>query len=216
LLKDGDFVRLEYEGFDDNGNLFDSTKGEVGKTLHGKEGPILVVVGYYKLVKGLDDLVRTMKKGDENEASFGPDKGFGHRSKNLVKVMSVKDFEQHEVYPKPGTTIHVDTEQGRMFGVIKSFSGGRVMVDFNHPLADKPVKYKVKLVDVLGSSEEKLKALIEDINLSGTVTIKDGEAIIELEKKGDDFELRKATINAMAKTFIPELKKIEIKEHKIS
>jgi len=214
LLKNGDFIKLAYDGYDDKGNIFDSTHGEVGKTLHGKDGPLLIVIGKHRLIQGLDETIRTMKKGEEKEASFGHEKAFGPRSKNLIRVMSSSDFRHHNVVPEPGITIHLDGDNGRVYGIVKSVSGGRVMVDFNHPMASKKVRYKVKLVDAIEGIEGRVQALMDELSLTGkiTVTTNNGEVSITLDKKGEQFELRKSMFLAMAKEFIPDIKKIEVKE----
>jgi len=211
-LKNGDFVSVEYEGYDEKGEVFDSTKGEVGKELHGKDGALLVVIGSHKFVPGLDEAVKTMKKGEEREVLLTPDKAFGSRSKNLVKVMSLNDFKHSDVYPYPGLRIHVDTPNGRVFGLIKSVNGGRVLVDYNHPLADKKVKYKIKIIDIIEGIENKVKALVHEAGLSGTSEIKEGNATITLDKKEvQDLEPRKQLLSALMKSLIPEIKNVEFK-----
>lgn len=212
MLKNGDFVSVEYEGYDEKGEVFDSTKGEVGKELHGKDGAILVVIGSHKFVPGLDEAIRNMKKGEEREVVIPSEKAFGSRNKNLVKVMSLSEFKNSEVYPYPGLRIHVDTPNGRIFGLIKSVNGGRVLVDYNHPLADKKVKYKVKLVDILEKIEDKITALVSEAGLSGTSEIKDGNVTVILDKKEvKDLEPRKQLLSALMKGLIPEIKNVEIK-----
>ena len=62
MLKNGEFVKIEYDAIDENGNLFDSTRGEIAKALHKKEGPLLVVVGKHRLIKGLDIAIRSMSR----------------------------------------------------------------------------------------------------------------------------------------------------------
>jgi len=209
LLKNGDFVTVEYEGYDEKGEIFDSTKGEVGKELHGKDGALLVVMGSHKFVPGLDEVLRTMNKGEEKEVAIPSEKAFGSRSKSLVKVMSLSDFKHSEVYPYPGLRIHVDTPNGRIFGLIKSVNGGRVLVDYNHPLADKKVRYKVKLVDIIEKLEDKVNALVSEAGLSGKTEIKDGTATVTLDKKEvKDLEARKQLLSALMKSLIPEIKNV--------
>ena len=43
MIKEGDFIKIEYTGYDDKGQVFDSTSGEVAKAMHQKEGPMLIV-----------------------------------------------------------------------------------------------------------------------------------------------------------------------------
>ena len=57
-MNKGDFLKLEYTGYDDKGNVFDSTSGEIAKKLHNKEGTLLIVFGYDKLVVGLEEVLQ--------------------------------------------------------------------------------------------------------------------------------------------------------------
>ena len=125
----------------------------------------------------------------------------------------MEDFARYNVAPQPGLTVHLDTEQGRIYGTIKSVSGGRVLVDFNHPLAGQKVRYKVKITEVITSPEDRLRAIGEDIGIVSSVSLKDGTAMFEIEKD-DAFEEKKAVIMVMTKSFMPEIKKIEVKETK--
>jgi FKBP-type peptidyl-prolyl cis-trans isomerase 2 len=211
MVNKGDMVLLELEGKDKGGNVFDSTSGDAAKRLHGKEGPILLSFGFDKIIPGLFDAVSHMRKGEDKEISLSPDKAFGKRNKDLVKIMSLAEFRKFRVNPEPGLLIHVDTDKGRTYGTVKSVSNGRVMVDFNHPLASKPVYYKVKLVDVFSDPESKVKALCEDSGVVEKWSMKDG--ILELKFKdglAQDKETRKALLLIMLKTRVEGLKKIDI------
>lgn len=213
MLKNGEFVKIEYDAYDENGNLFDSTRGEIAKALHKKEGPLLVVIGKHRLIKGLDIAIRSMSQGEETEFEFNEANAFGKRSKEYTKIMRTEDFARYNVAPQPGLTVHLDTEQGRIYGTIKSVSGGRVLVDFNHPLSGQKVRYKVKITEVITSPEDRLRAIGEDIGVLSSVSLKDGTATFEIQKD-DSFEEKKAVIMVMTKSFMPEIKKIEVLEAK--
>ena len=45
-------------------------------------------------------------------------------------------------------------------GTIKMVSGGRTLVDFNHPLASKEVSYTIKALRIVTDTKEKLTALM--------------------------------------------------------
>ena len=132
MIKIGDFIKIDYTAYDESGNVFDATKGEVAKSLHTKEGPILIVFGRDKLILGLEEEIARMSKGGKLELTFPPEKAFGSRSKDLIRIMSDKDFFRSEIMPQPGVVVNLDTDQGKLMGVIKSVSGGRVLVDFNN------------------------------------------------------------------------------------
>ncbi|MEM4272469.1 MAG: peptidylprolyl isomerase [Candidatus Bilamarchaeaceae archaeon] len=213
MVEKGDFILLEVEGKDDAGRVFDSTKGEIAKQLHGKEGPLLVVYGTDKLIPGLHRAIKMMKKGEERSLNLGPKEAFGERKRNLVRIMPLSEFAKHKVEPKAGLVIHVDTDTGRLYGNIKSVNAGRVMVDFNHPIAGQSVSYRVKLIDVFSTPEEKVRSLMEYLGLEGTFTLKDG--ILEArwkKREGKEYEVSKAMFLITSRTKIPGIKKVDFKE----
>ena len=214
LVKQGDFIRIEYTGYDDKSNVFDSTSGEIAKSLHGKEGSILVIYGTDRLVPGMEEALLNMENGNSKELQLNPDKAFGHRMQDLVRIMSDKDFYRSEIRPEVGLTIHLDTDQGRMLGTVKSVSGGRILVDFNHPLADKNVKYTLKLVDIIDKTPEKINALISDMDLKAKTKLseKEDELEIEISEKPKDYDQKKQYLSAVLKVLFPTIKTINFKD----
>lgn len=214
MVEKGDFILVELEGRDGQGRVFDSTKGEIAKSLHGKEGPLLVVYGMDRLIPGLYDALRGMRKGEEKEIRLKPKEAFGPRRKELVKILPSSVFAKNKVSPEPGVVVQADTESGPSRGVVKSIDAGRVRVDFNHPIAGQEVGYKVKLVDVLSEPRPKIEALMEHLSLDGSFTLSDsGEARVKLKKgEGQEYELHKAMLLITMRSKIPGVKKVELKE----
>lgn len=213
MVEKGDFIIVEVEGRDKSGRVFDSTKGEIARELHGKERPLLVIYGMDKLIPGLHKALGRMKAGEERKLELEAKEAFGERKKELVKIMSLSEFAKHKVEPRPGLVIHVDTDTGRLYGNIKSVNAGRVMVDFNHPIAGQEVSYKIKLIEVLSTPEAKVKALMDYLGLEGTFTLKDGVLEAKCAKKeGQDYEVSKAMFLITARSKIPGIRKAELKE----
>ncbi|MFH2106936.1 MAG: peptidylprolyl isomerase [Candidatus Micrarchaeota archaeon] len=208
-LNKGDFIKIEYDAYDDDGRLFDSTSGDIAKSLHGKEGAMLVVFGFDKLLSGLEDALHGMKKGEKIELDIPADKAFGQRNKNLLRIMSRSDFIRNEINPVPGLTVHVDTEQGRQYGIIKSSSGGRVLVDFNHPLAGRNVKYSLTLVDVVTDTKSKTEEILKDIKLEGEVNL-DKDVLSITLKPTEHFDSAKKTLELVIKNVMPDVKTINV------
>lgn len=208
-----DFIRIEYTGYDEKGVVFDSTAGEVAKTLHKKEGPLLLIFGKDRLIPALEEAISKMNVGEEIEVEAPPEKAFGIPKKSLVKVMRPSYFAAQKIKPTAGMAIHLDTDYGRLFGVIKSVSSGRVVVDFNHPLAGKKVRYKIKLNAVITKTEDKIDALLLESGLKGNATLKDRSLDLELIKKGGDYEQKKAQLLVLLKgLFHNEIKSINVNE----
>lgn len=213
MVEKGDFVLLELEGRDQEGRVFDSTSGPIAKKLHGREGPLLVVYGMDKLIPGIFGALGKMKKGESRSIHLSPQEAFGERKKELIKIMSTGEFAKHEVAPKPGLLIHVDTDNGRLYGTVKSVTAGRVMVDFNHPIAGQEVDYSLKLIDVFDNSEQKISQLLSHLSLEGDFTLRDGVAEVRLKKKqGQEYEVGKAMLLVTMRSKIAGIKKVELKE----
>lgn len=211
MVKKGDFIKIEYTGYDSNGNVFDSTSGDIAKQLHGKEGSMLIVLGVDYLVQGMEDAVFSMKKGDESDITIPPEKAFGSRNRNRIKIFPILEFYQNELNPYPGSVVQMETEHGALNGMVKSVNSGRVLVDFNHPLADQTVRYKIKLVDIVEAIDAKISALMVDLGVAGTFVVEGGKATFTLNKGQADEDLKKTRLTIAVKSAIPEIKDVDFK-----
>ena len=162
-MKEGDFVRINYVGrVKESGKVFDTTYEDVAK----KEGiydpnyayrPIPVVVGGGFVLKGVDEALLQMNVGEKKKIVIPPEKAFGKRDPSLIKLISLSEFKKQNIQPRPGMSISVNNRSGRIISV----SGGRVKVDFNHPLAGKELEYELEVVEKIEKPEDKVKAIIE-------------------------------------------------------
>ena len=92
-----------------------------------------------------------------------------------------------------------------LMGTVRSISGGRSLIDFNHPLAGKDLIYEVEIKRIVTNTEEKLKSLLElKLGNEVEVSISDNKAVIKLEIKQD----LKKILEGEIKTRIPEIKEI--------
>jgi len=86
------------------------------------------------------------------------DKPFGDRVQELIRLIPAKLFSRDKINPYPGLVVNIDG----LIGIVKSVSPGRVMVDFNHPLAGKQLKFDVKLIKQVVGKEDQAKAIVEN------------------------------------------------------
>jgi FKBP-type peptidyl-prolyl cis-trans isomerase 2 len=117
--------------------------------------PMVIKQGY--VLKGLEESLRKMNVGDKKTVEITPENGFGNRDFKLIKLVSIAEFRRHGTKPVPGMFIEADNRRGRVLSV----SGGRVRVDFNHPLAGKTLIYNIEIKQKIESIEDKIKALIQ-------------------------------------------------------
>jgi len=213
-IKKGDFIKVEYTGRTADGKVFDTTSEEVAK----KEGissekanysPTLLVVGKGQAIGGLDEAVEGMEMNQEKEIIINPEKGFGIKNPELIKIIPLSRFKNEKLSPIPGMVVDIDGQDG----IIKSVGSGRVVVDFNHPLAGQILKYKIKVIDKIENLKDRAKALFDDTKLLGSLSVESNSLVIE--SKADisrEYILRKQSFLYLIKDFMPEIKSIKFNE----
>ena len=91
----------------------------------------------------------------------------------------------------------------------QSVSGGRVRVDYNHPLAGKDLRYRLRIVRQITKSLEKAKALLEYYNVDCKTSIRDGKLAIETKKPLH--ALIQKMIDETTRKWIKEIKTVNFK-----
>ncbi len=215
-MNEGDFAKINYTGRVKGGPVFDTTSEETAKKEgvyndRGKYGAVLVPVGKGVVLKGLDEELLKAKKGEEKTVSFGPDKAFGERNAELVKLIPLKPFKDQGIRPAPGMPVKLDGKQAR----VQSVSGGRVRVDFNHELAGKELEYEFKVAEVYSTPKEKAAALCEDLLPEAKVELEGEKAAVKVpaepNKAGADYVVRKNHLIAQLLEFVGA-KKVLVEE----
>ncbi len=157
-LKKNDFVEIEFTGKANN-EIFDTTNKEEAKKigLETDVKPWIISIGNQMLVKGFDDSLEGKEIGKEYSIKLEPEKAFGKRNPSLIRTVPIKIFHEKQMNPIPGMTIQLDNYIAKILSV----SGGRVIVDFNNPLAGKEIEYNFKILRKIDDDKEKVNALQE-------------------------------------------------------
>lgn len=161
MFKKNDFVEIEYTGrVKENNVIFDTTNEEVAKEnkLHNpkmKYGPKIVCIGQGQALKGLDEDLIGKEVGKDYSVEISAEKGFGKKNPKLIQLIPANKFKGANIRPMPGLQINVDGQ----IGTIKTVSGGRCMVDFNHPLTSKDLIYDFKVVSKITDAEKQVAVL---------------------------------------------------------
>ncbi|MET1159697.1 MAG: peptidylprolyl isomerase [Thermoprotei archaeon] len=189
-FKEGDFVLIEYTvRVKETGNIVDTTNEEIARKENIYDpnrvyGPTLIVIGRKWINPVVEEEIAKSDIGAEITVEVPPEKAFGRRDPSKVKVFSLREFRRRGIDVSVGEVI----DFGGVKGVVKSISGGRVVVDFNHPLADKTLVYTVKIVAKLEDLVDKVKALAtrhlsipsEELSIESRG---DGEIVITIPSK---------------------------------
>lgn len=184
-LQKKDFIEIEFTGKIKDGKIFDSNiKKDLEKTdLNVKAKPLIFCLGEGMFLEGIDDFL-IGKDIQEYEIELLPEKAFGNRDSKLVQMIPMKIFKEQKVNPVPGAMFNFD---GKIAKILTA-SSGRIMVDFNHPLAGKTVVYDIKVLRKIDDLTEKAKALTEFFTKKDfKLEIKDKKLTIHADKKFSQF-----------------------------
>jgi len=216
-MKEGDFVKIDYVGkIVENGEIFDLTDEKLAKEKgvfnpNVKYGPISIIIGANFVLRGLENAILGMKEGEKKKITLKPEDAFGERSPKLLKMMPTSDFKDKNINPYPGMPINLGEVRGR----IASVSGGRVKVDFNHPLAGKTLEYDVEVKELITEKKDKVKGIIDFFIISDEkdLSIQIGEELAEI--KIENKEVPKSVKKMIAdntKKWVEGIKKVKFVE----
>lgn len=211
-LKEKDFVEIEYTGKIEN-KVFDTTSEETAKkeNIFNEKttyGPIKICIGQNQVLKGIDESLIGKPSNDEFDVLITAEKAFGKKNPKLLKIVNTGIFKKQNIKPFPGLQVNVDG----LIGTIKTVTGGRTIVDFNHPLSGHDLNYHIKINKTITDPEEKLSSLVEmSLNINKVkVEVKESKATVKLQ-----FELplqSKDNLTEKAKELIPEIKEINFEK----
>jgi len=161
-LQKGDFILIDYVAkVKETNEVFDTTSEEIAKKEHlYKEGeiyePKLVVIGEGWVLKALDESLTTMEVDKPASVEISPEKAFGNRDPEKVKRVSLKQLTAKGITPNLGMRVEYS---GKM-AVVRTMGAGRVLLDFNPPLAGKTLVYEVTIKKKFETKTEKIAGLI--------------------------------------------------------
>jgi|TARA_Y100000310_G_scaffold341861_1_gene442555 FKBP-type peptidyl-prolyl cis-trans isomerase SlyD len=160
-IKKHDFVEIEYTGkLKEENIVFDTTDEKIAKEnkLHNHDYcPVIICIGEQQILKGLDKNIEGKEIGKEYDFEIKPEDAFGKKDAKLIQLIPISKFKQQKIQPMPGMQLNIDG----VVGTVKIASGGRTLVDFNHPLAGKELSYKIKINKKITDDKEKLKGYLK-------------------------------------------------------
>jgi FKBP-type peptidyl-prolyl cis-trans isomerase SlyD len=184
-IKNKDFVEIEFTAKIKGGEIFDSNiekdLKELGSKTKGK--PFIFSLGQGMFLKGVEDYLIGKEIG-KHKIELTAENAFGPRDPKLIERIPMKVFKENDLMPVPGIAFNFDGKMGKVLAA----SGGRVMVDFNNPIAGKDVVYEVNVLKKIDDKNEQVKAFIEFIFKKDLkFEIKDKKITIHAEKGMDKF-----------------------------
>ncbi len=214
-LQKGDFILIDYVAkVKETNEVFDTTKEDISKKEHlHKEGelyePKLVVIGEGWVLKALDDDLTTMEVDKPQTVEIPADKGFGQRDPEKIKRVPIKQLYAKEINPVVGGRIEY---QGKN-ATVRSIGAGRVLLDFNPPLAGRTLIYDVTVTSKLKDPQAKIGALIHRrvpvVDLEKfKLTLKDQKLTIDMPEDTfyvEGIQIAKRGISMDIQKFLPDM-----------
>ena len=113
--------------------------------------PLELLVGTETLILGLDKELLGLKAGEKTKIKITPENGYGLRDEQLVLSLKRSQIGK-QVKLQEGMTLKRKTKDGILRGVVKSINDQDVVVDLNHPLAGKTLKFEAEIVGIRNAS----------------------------------------------------------------
>lgn len=139
-VQKGDTVRVHYHGKLTNGETFDSSEGRE---------PLEFQVGAGMMIKGFDDAVLGMQKGDKKTVNIPAAEAYGEYDEEKL-IEFPRDRFPKEMNPEVGMQLSMSNGAGQQFPVtIAEVKDDVVVLDSNHFLAGKELVFDIVLTEIV-------------------------------------------------------------------
>ena len=138
-IQAGSKVSLHFSLRLENNDIVDST--------FGRE-PASLTVGDGNLPEGFEKYIHGLEAGSREVVTVPPEEAFGQHNPNNIQAVGRSRFAPDMELAEGVVISFADQAGGELPGVIQEFDEQTVTVDFNHPLAGKPLIFEVEIISV--------------------------------------------------------------------
>ncbi|MBT4540156.1 peptidylprolyl isomerase [Candidatus Woesearchaeota archaeon] len=208
-IKENDFIEVDYNGkLQEDSVVFDTTNEQVAKDSGiyqegQKFGKVIICIGEDHILKNLEKQLIGKEPG-KHTIPLKAEDAFGKKSAKMVQLISAAKFTKEGIQPQVGLQVNVDG----MFGIVRSVTGGRVLVDLNHPLAGKDVVYDINVFRIITDVKEKAQGLLDLQFGQGATSSELKEDELNVTLNFDLPEDYQGKFTEKIQELIPEVKKV--------
>ena len=177
-----DFIEIDYTGKLADGTVFDTTDAQTAKKhdLPRKNHQLIICVGENQVIPGLDEALIGKELNKEYTVTVPAEKAFGRKDAKNIRLVPLRIFHQQKIMPQPGLQVNVD---GNIATVLR-VSGGRILVDFNHPLAGREITYDLKIKKKITNKKEQIENYLKQVfPFPLAVSVKEDKATVALPQE---------------------------------
>ncbi len=163
---EGDFVLLKITGRTQKGKIFrvsseeDAKKAGIYEEEKAKQGyytPEFVIVGKPGFLnEGLTETVKEMEFFVKKSVRIPPQKAFGKRDPQKIERIGIAKFRKLNEGKNPEYGQEFTNKKGQR-GTVTNITQGKVIVDYNHPLAGQSIDYNLEVIDRIETFDEKIE-----------------------------------------------------------
>ena len=140
-VQKGDRIRIEYEGFLDDGRVFDSTE------THGF--PMKLTVGDGLFLDVFEQAFIGMEAGGIKTIRLSPQEAYGEYKYNRIQIVPKKQLPTKNDLEIGTLLVLHDSDGNETPAKVLDLTDSEVTLDFNHPLAGISLNFKVTLLEIL-------------------------------------------------------------------
>jgi len=168
-VEDGDFVLVKITAKTQKGRIFrvsseeDAKKAgifEEEKAGQGFYTPEFVIVGKPGFLnEGLTETVKELNYFEKKSVRIPPTKAFGKRDPQKIERIGIAKFRKlnEGKNPELGQDFVKQGPQGNQRGTVIRVNQGKVIVDYNHPLAGQNVDYNLEVINKIEDFGEQIE-----------------------------------------------------------
>ncbi len=162
-VEEGDFVLLKMTARSQKGKIFrvsseeDAKKAEIYEEEKAKQGyytPEFVIVGKSGFLnEGLTETLKEMNFFEKKSVRIPPTKAFGKRDPQKIERIGIAKFRKLNDGKNPTYGQDYTNKKGQR-GVVTNIIQGKVVLDYNHPLAGQSIDYNLEIIDKIEEFNE--------------------------------------------------------------
>lgn len=111
--------------------------------------PATLQLGNGELAPTLEQCIIGTHVGERHAFVLEPERAFGSHNPQMMQRMPRADLPPNSSPELHGTMEFIAPTGAKFIGVIRELDEQSVVVDFNHPLAGKSVRFEVEIIGIL-------------------------------------------------------------------
>ena len=139
-VQQGDRIRIEYTGYLDDGQIFDSTER------HGF--PMKLTVGEGVFLDVFEQALLGMEEGETKKIRLSPPEAYGEYRYEKIELIPREQLPTKNELEVGNLLILQDTDGNEIPTKVLEFTDTEVTLDFNHPLAGITLNYRVTIIEI--------------------------------------------------------------------